>query len=284
MNTLNGIDVSKNQPSVNWDQVKQGGYTWVILRAGYQGYTQGGLKTDPYFKPHIEGATRAGLAVGVYWICQAVTTQEAVRAADYCCDLLAPYSVPLGVWWDNEPTEAYPNGRADTLDKALRTQIGLAFLQQVQKRGYLAGVYTNLDYSTYKLEYNKLEQYPLWLAQWNVSKPSRDCSIWQVDAGDVPGVSTKCDRNVMMDADMIAIVRDHATEPSNDLSNKDMPYVATVTASALNVRSGAGTNHPVRVVLPRNTQVTILREVNGWGCIEIKPDYYGWLSLQYVKK
>ena len=56
-------------------------------------------------------------------------------------------------------------------------------------------------------------------------------------------------------------------------------YKGVVTAWALNVRTGAGTNHSVIKTLKRNTTVVILEEKNGWGRIDAK----GWVSLKWIK-
>nr|DAO30467.1 MAG TPA: SH3 domain protein [Caudoviricetes sp.] len=53
------------------------------------------------------------------------------------------------------------------------------------------------------------------------------------------------------------------------------------TASALNLRSGAGTSTPVIGSIPKGTSVTITQQSNGWG----KTTYggkTGWISMKYV--
>lgn len=60
---------------------------------------------------------------------------------------------------------------------------------------------------------------------------------------------------------------------------KESGYKGIVTAWALNVRTGAGTNHSIIKTLKRNTTVTILEEKNGWGRIDSK----GWVSLKWIK-
>ena len=60
---------------------------------------------------------------------------------------------------------------------------------------------------------------------------------------------------------------------------KESGYKGIVTAWALNVRTGAGTNHSVIKTLKRNTTVTIFEEKNGWGRIDAK----GWVSLKWIK-
>lgn len=272
---IKGIDVSKNQPKINWAQVKADGYGWAIIRTGYQGYSKGGFQPDPLFRAHIEGALAVGLPVGVYWICQAVSEQESIAAADYCCDLIAPYETPLGVWWDNEPTAVYPAGRADKLDKAARTAMGVAFLEQIERHGRRTGIYTNLDYLTYKLDYSQLEKYPLWLAQWKGSQPSRKCDIWQYDAGPVAGIPVKTDRNILYNDALLGSAR---------LAKSAVPYEAVITATVLNVRSAPGLSGRKIGVVRKGQVVKILTVTDGWGKVEFVPAKFGWIFLEHTIK
>ena len=42
-----GIDVSKYQSNIDWEQVKTAGVKFVIIRIGYRGYGSGALVLDP---------------------------------------------------------------------------------------------------------------------------------------------------------------------------------------------------------------------------------------------
>ena len=76
-----GIDVSSYQKEVDWNQVKEAGIEFAIIRVGYRGYKSGKLDLDQCFVSHIEGALSAGLEVGVYFFSQALTTEEAAEEA-----------------------------------------------------------------------------------------------------------------------------------------------------------------------------------------------------------
>lgn len=61
-NTYNGIDVSKHQGVIRWEDVASNkGLEFVYVRA-----TIGSNMTDIYFKRNIEGARKHGLMVGAY--------------------------------------------------------------------------------------------------------------------------------------------------------------------------------------------------------------------------
>lgn len=58
-----GIDVSKWQQEVNWEQVKNAGVEFVMIRMGHQKDFDGELVLDPYFESNITGAKQVGLQV-----------------------------------------------------------------------------------------------------------------------------------------------------------------------------------------------------------------------------
>lgn len=76
-----GIDVSKYQSNIDWEQVKTAGVKFVIIRIGYRGYGSGALVLDPMFEQHFTNARNAGLKVGVYFFSQAVNENEAREEA-----------------------------------------------------------------------------------------------------------------------------------------------------------------------------------------------------------
>ena len=58
-------------------------------------------------------------------------------------------------------------------------------------------------------------------------------------------------------------------------------YRVVVTATALNVRSGVGTNYPVKTVIKQNATYLVCEESNNWGKLR-NPN--GWISLQYASR
>ena len=66
------------------------------------------------------------------------------------------------------------------------------------------------------------------------------------------------------------------------VETKFVPYNVKVTASALNYRSGPGTNYKVKGTIKRNEIYGIVEEQNGnWGKLKSGA---GWICLDYVKK
>mgnify|MGYP002237591975 FL=1 len=67
-----GIDVSEFQgETIDWQQVKESGIEFVIVRLGYRAYGESGaLVEDAMFEQNVQGALDAGLEVGVYFFSQ----------------------------------------------------------------------------------------------------------------------------------------------------------------------------------------------------------------------
>lgn len=59
------------------------------------------------------------------------------------------------------------------------------------------------------------------------------------------------------------------------------PYVARVTATALNVRKGPGTSYEVRTVIYKGGAYTIVDEKDGWGKLKSGA---GWICLKYTER
>lgn len=59
------------------------------------------------------------------------------------------------------------------------------------------------------------------------------------------------------------------------------PYVIRVTAAALNVRKGPGTNYSVSTIIYKGGVYTIVEEQNGWGKLKSGA---GWINLKYTEK
>ena len=68
---------------------------------------------------------------------------------------------------------------------------------------------------------------------------------------------------------------------SSTPSNSSMLYKVKVTVNALNIRSGAGTNHSIVGCIRDKGIYTIVSEQNGWGKLKSGA---GWISLAYTQR
>ncbi len=189
-----GIDVSKWNGTIDWTAVKNSGISFVIIRCGYRGSTQGALVEDTQFKTNITGATAAGLKVGVYFFTQAIDEVEAVYEASFVIDLIKNYKISYPVFLDVESS----GGRGDAISKSTRTAVCLAFCKTISASGYTAGIYANKNWLEEKLDPSQLSAYKIWLAQYAATPTySGRYDLWQYKAtGSVSGISGNVDLNI----------------------------------------------------------------------------------------
>ena len=76
-----GIDVSRYQGTINWDQVAASGVQFAMIRVGFRTQATGVLNEDPYARYNLQEAQRVGLKVGAYFFSAAVNEAEAVEEA-----------------------------------------------------------------------------------------------------------------------------------------------------------------------------------------------------------
>lgn len=189
-----GIDVSTWNGNIDWNKVKNSGVSYVIIRTGFRGSTQGSLVEDNKFRQNIQGATNAGLKVGVYFFSQAINEVEAVEEASMVLSQVKGYKLTYPVFIDVEPS----GGRADSLSSGDRTKVINAFCQTIQNGGLRAGIYANKTWLSQKMNVSALSGYKIWLAQYNSQVTySGRYDMWQYsDKGTVSGISGKVDMNL----------------------------------------------------------------------------------------
>lgn len=194
VNGVMGIDVSKHNGAIDWNAVKNAGVNFVIIRCGYRGSATGVLVEDQTFRTNIQGASAAGLKVGIYFFSQAVNEVEAVEEASLTVDLIKKYKITYPVYMDVESA----NGRADGLDAGTRTQVIGAFCKTIIDSGYTAGVYANKTWLGSKMNAGALGGYKIWLAQYAAAPTySGRYEMWQYSSkGSIPGISGNVDLNI----------------------------------------------------------------------------------------
>lgn len=175
-----GIDISYCQTQVHWEEVTA---EFVIIKAGQRNFT------DPLFESHYKGAKGAGIPVGAYWYLDALTVDDAKKEADAFIQRLSGKQFEYPVFLDLENEAQFRLGK-DKVSALIR-----AFLQKVESAGYWVGLYGNLSSLTYYTDDDIKKRYSIWLAQWDVTKPTYGGAygIWQHAVGKADGISGDCD-------------------------------------------------------------------------------------------
>lgn len=192
-----GIDVSDYQGDIDWQAVKESGIEFVMIRAGYRGYTRGKLNEDSKFRENYEGATSAGLDVGVYFFSQATSVSEAEEEAGYVLQLLQNKELTYPVVFDWEFASGENSRTANATGEQI-TSYASAFCKKISKAGYEPCVYFNrsLGYDYYDLE--ALKDFDFWLAEYrDVPAFYYDFKIWQYsDNAQVQGIDGPVDIDI----------------------------------------------------------------------------------------
>lgn len=183
---MKGIDISYCQPKVDWSKVA---VDFCIIQIG-GGYVA--RKQDAMYENHYAGAKARGIPVGGYWFTQAMNEQEAREEADICIGLMKGKQFEFPIWLDLEQERQFKLGKAKV------SAIIRAWLERVEKAGYWVGLYTNLSGLTYYIEDDIKKRYSIWLAQWDVSKPTYQGAygIWQTGTATVAGFPEPVDADV----------------------------------------------------------------------------------------
>ena len=193
-----GVDVSAYQGEIDWQQVRQSGIDFAIIRLGYRGYESGKLVEDKFARDNLEGAREAGLRVGAYFFSQALSIKEADQEIEYMLEILEDTKLDMPIILDWEIPAS--NARTKNMDARTLTDIQRHFCGQMRDKGYTPMVYFNWHQSENLYYLSELEDYPFWLAlyQDRMTYPWQ-VEMWQwTDKGTVPGIQGPVDLNVYM--------------------------------------------------------------------------------------
>ncbi|MBQ7933251.1 MAG: hypothetical protein IJ327_00470 [Lachnospiraceae bacterium] len=157
-----GVNLSENQTEVDYEALKDAGVDYCMIRVGVRGYSTGQLVEDKQFKTHMDGAIAAGLDVGVYFVSQAISTQEAQIEAAKVIEMLKDYSLDYPVAYDMGYV-INDTGRTDDLTKSQRTKIAEAFLRDIRTAGYKTLLCADKTWLLTELNLLRLSGHEVWL-------------------------------------------------------------------------------------------------------------------------
>ncbi len=202
-----GIDVARYQGTIDWRMVAGSEVDFAMVRLGYRTMSDGAIIEDTNARYNLQEAQKNGIMLGAYFFSTAVTEAEAVEEANWAADILDRYAITYPVAYD---CEGYmdPGSRQYGLDADERTDIALAFLKAIEKRGYEGMFYSsknevegNARWDTARIA----KDYKIWVAQYpekpypitEKSSYSGEHHMWQyTTTGMLPGITQNVDRNI----------------------------------------------------------------------------------------
>ena len=161
-----GVDLSQIEDYVDFNRLKNAGIDYVMLKIGQRGYSSGQINIDENFVDNATRAYNAGLDIGVYFFSEAITPTEAVEEADFVIRTLSDNALTGKITY---PVVFYSDdinknqSRAYGLNQLLRTNIAIAFMDEVRKFGYKPMISGNKEFMLKKLSFGSLIGYDKWL-------------------------------------------------------------------------------------------------------------------------
>lgn len=192
---IKGIDISKHQNGLKLANVKNAGYTFVILRGGYTGQSKRSHQKDNCFEKFYAQAKQLGLLVGCYWYSCAKTYAEGAQEATFLFNnCLQGKQFEMPIYIDVE------DSKWQTSDAKGVTDAILGFCDYLEDKGYYVGVYSSLSWFGKQIQVNRLGKITKWVARWQQSannKPNVSFSsfdMWQyTDSAKVGGKTVDSD-------------------------------------------------------------------------------------------
>ena len=158
-NIYQGIDVSHWQGKIDFYNVKKSGIDIVYIKS-----SEGKSYIDPYFEANYKNAKANGLKVGFYHYVTSRSTLEAKKQAIFFARVIAGKLPDCKLAMDFED---FGNLTIKEIN-----QISKVFLDTLKEEtGIDAIIYSNA-YSAKNIFSEELVSYPLWVANYNVSRPS----------------------------------------------------------------------------------------------------------------
>ena len=207
---LKGIDISKWQKNVDYSQLKKQGIDFAIIRCGYGRDIS---QKDNLFETHYKGLKEAGIKVGCYLYSYADKIEDGILEAKNCLEFIKGKTFELPVFYDLEDKITAPLG------KNVITQIAKNFCDEIEKAGYVPGIYASLYWFNNLTNVEELEKYKIWLAEWGVKEPKAEFKVdyWQfTSSGKVEGIKGNVDMNICYDNSIIGENVDNFVEKSEN--------------------------------------------------------------------
>lgn len=202
-----GIDVARYQGTIDWAQVAASGIDFAMVRVGYRVNGSREICADSNARYNMQEAQKNGVKVGAYFFSTAASAEEAKEEADWVADYISRYQITYPVAYDCEGFDK-PDSAQYNLTNAQRTDIAIAFLQEIYNRGYTPMFYASMGElsNNGKWDTTRLEaSYRIWVSQYpsapypetGESSYAGTHAMWQyTNRGTVPGISEPVDVNV----------------------------------------------------------------------------------------
>lgn len=194
-----GVDISKENDYIDFVKLKKAGCNFVMIRVGARGYETGDLSIDDYFKDNLKRATDADLDVGLYFLSEAVSEDEAVKEAEFLLENIGDYEITYPIAFVMKYAKN-DKSRIDSLSKNSKSMIARAFLNTIKNKGYKTMLYGDKAWLIKHVDLSKLiSDYDIWYSETGKDLPDfpYKFAMWQYDSkGTIDGISGYVNFNI----------------------------------------------------------------------------------------
>lgn len=192
---MKGLDISSYQNGIDFNQIKDAGVQFLILRAGFTGWGTGvNYNKDSCFENFYKQAKQIDIPVGAYWYSCANNYEKGVAEAKYLYEnCLKGKQFEFPIYIDVEDTHYQVGNKRGVTDAII------GFCDYLENLGYYVGIYAS-DISGFqdKMYLNELNAYDKWVARYG-SEPKyvKQYGMWQsTSTGRINGYNDNLDCDV----------------------------------------------------------------------------------------
>ncbi len=215
---MNGIDVSSNNGTINWSQVKAAGYDFAFIKAseGYPDNSSADITMRNYLIQNVQAANQAGVICGAYHYSSATDTDTGANAKYSSVETQAKFfinnvklaggfnKIKLPLCIDIEINDNDPNDPYRDMPSAQLTAIAKAFALEISKAGFVPCLYLNNDFLANRYIMSEFGDLNMWYARYGISQTDvinqcPNAMFWQQSkTGTVNGISGHVDLDVAL--------------------------------------------------------------------------------------
>lgn len=188
-----GIDVSEHNGIVDWDKLKNV-IKFAIIRIGWIG-NKNNHTLDKQFIRNYQECKRLNIPIGAYVYNYCSSIETAREGGNWVVDQIKNFDFDLPIYIDMEESSLTKLGRN------VLTNIVHAFNDKIEKCGFWAGIYANLNWYENFLNKEELKKrYTTWIAHYTNQTElyKNNYDMWQKSStGSFYGVAGRFDLNIM---------------------------------------------------------------------------------------
>lgn len=268
-----GIDISNHNGVINFNKVKAAGIQFAMIRSSY-----GWFNEDRSFRNNVNGCESVGLPYGLYHYSYARNLSEAKIEVEGLIKLAKTCNPTYPLIIDMEDADSWKRNNGNPSNDVLAQILEYECLE-LEKAGYYAMIYANLDWFKNRINDSRLDRFDKWLAQW-ADKPTynKAFGIWQYTSdGYVDGINGRVDMNISY-KDYASIVKSMRKQSTQTVQQSISQYKAGQKVILLE----HATNYATGQTIPKqylNKQYTIQQIGNGKVLLK---ELYSWVLNQDI--